>query len=58
MTTQKDVLAPCPCGNVPKELCITSDAGQVGKWAYVRGNCCGMWRRGCDDGGLPGDERL
>ena len=35
-------LKPCPCGETPKDLCVT-DAEQGGKWAIVSGLCCGDW---------------
>ncbi len=33
-------LKPCPCGEVPKYLCIT---GEGTKWATASGNCCNEW---------------
>jgi len=40
MAEQK--LKPCPCGQIPSRLVI-SYSGQGEKWAYVRGECCGIW---------------
>ena len=37
-----DKLLPCPCGEIPSGVGVTS-AGQGGKWAWVNGDCCGVW---------------
>ena len=34
-------LNPCPCGEVPTDLCINE--GSTHRWVYVSGNCCGVW---------------
>ena len=37
-----DPLLTCPCGEIPKRLCIEGD-GDRPKWAMVSGICCGYW---------------
>jgi len=39
---QQKYLAQCPCGKTPTDVQIC-DAGQGGKWAIVKPNCCGEW---------------
>ena len=34
-------LKPCPCGKTPQQLHIAH--GDVRKWDYVSGDCCGEW---------------
>lgn len=41
---ERDVgLLPCPCGEVPTELIVTSHEGDWPKWAMASGNCCSDW---------------
>ena len=35
-------LAPCPCGEIPEKLCV-EESDLMGKWALVKGYCCGEW---------------
>ena len=37
-----DELAPCPCGEIPEKLRV-EDSDLMGKWARVKGYCCGEW---------------
>lgn len=41
MTTEAD-LKPCPCGKIPKNICIYGDAVQS-KYAFAMGDCCNEW---------------
>lgn len=31
----------CPCGKIPRNLLI--NGLDYSKWAYVSGDCCGIW---------------
>ena len=38
------MLKKCPCGKTPEALDIeTCDGNMNPKWAFVTGDCCGMW---------------
>lgn len=36
-------LMPCPCGQTPTELHVTSHDFDHPKWAMASGNCCNDW---------------
>ncbi len=39
--SDSEKLKPCPCGKIPKSLCI--EQSNTVKWALVSGSCCGEW---------------